>query len=122
VLDPGPETALHYDSLCAIIGDLPEAKRAEARQLLALVADLQRSGCRQIELRFVRNRPLLYNFWLSTADSGLTTGHLTFYFRGWDAPSFRVISPDALVLRTMATEFGTAWTEASPLPSDTQVH
>ena len=114
--DDKDETRLLYDALIISLQlGSGEDKRKEAKELREYIAQLKENYPKyadKIELRFIRNDLLLFNMWISRQENEKKVVHLTMYFHGRDAPSFRATGSDASLFETAEREFNHLWTNS----------
>jgi hypothetical protein len=126
LLDPGPETAIHYASIADAVHVPPERFRADARRSADLVAELT-NLCESdpatyggsIQVRWTR-QPLRYTLWQSDGGSTVQISHLTPLFQGGNElePSFRAGRGADQLHSSVSVEFTRLWNASSTATSE----
>lgn len=115
IYDPSPRTSIHYEALVAgTLKRSPALKRAQAQEVfdLAKLHNAPIPTQDKMQVRVIRDKPLLYNLWVASDDSGLArVGHISIYSydTGRGGPAFRVADPSAPLLIELQNEFNYVW-------------
>src|ERR1044072_8988968 len=116
---PAPNQSIHYEALVQnTLGHGAALKRTQAQEVLRLAREVttQSRNPRKMEVRVIRDLPLLYNLWIAKGfDGAPKVGHLSVYAydQKMGGPAFRSTSMDSPLLATLQSEFNYVWNQVS---------